>query len=205
MFCTSTQPTQGVMPLEGARCWSTTVITHYSFVPEKCQGHSVSVPEKEQKQTPKPWRLLWNKSVFPLALLIKPLNILNAEFPCRCWWGTVSCVAGRCVSSKIRPEQSVLWRTTDPSGLLIQTSAWSRINVEFRPGYPGVCPVSFWKLPSPFPDVCSCSDTVTHIGVGVKGFSLCSCASLDLYNFLFMTIMIFQVAITKLTAGAPAC
>lgn len=101
MFCTSTQPTHRVMPLEGARCWSTTVITHYCFVPEKCQGHSVSVPEKEQKQTSKPWRLLWNRSVFPLALFRKPLNILNVEFPCHCCWGTVSCMAGRYVSSLV--------------------------------------------------------------------------------------------------------
>lgn len=49
------------------------------------------------------------------------------------------------VSSKIRPKQTILWRTTDPSGLLIQTSAWSRINAEFRAGYPGICSVSFWK------------------------------------------------------------
>lgn len=100
MFCTSIQPTHGVMPLEGARCWSTTVITHYSFVPEKCQGRSVSVPEKEQKQTSKPWRLLWNRSVF-LGPINKAFKYSQCWVPSHCWWGAVSCMAGRYVSSLV--------------------------------------------------------------------------------------------------------
>lgn len=87
--------------------------------------------------------------------------------------------------------------TTDPSGHLIQTSAWSRINAEFRPGYPGICHSgTFQILLLTFVH----SDTVTHIGVDAKGVSLCSYASLGLYSSLFVTIMIFQIPITKQTA-----
>lgn len=99
MFCTSTRPTHGVMPLEGARWWSPTLIPCYSFVPEKCQGHFVSVPKKEQ--TSKPWRLLWNRAVLPLALLIKLLNVLIAQFLCYCWWDMVFCMSSRHVSSLV--------------------------------------------------------------------------------------------------------
>lgn len=94
-------PWKGASQSLMARWWSPTLTTHYNFVPEKCQGHFVSVPKKEQKRTVKPWRLLWNRTVFPLALLIKPLNTLLPEFPCYCSWGMVVCMSGRYVSSLV--------------------------------------------------------------------------------------------------------
>lgn len=67
----------------------------------KMSGTFCFCPRKRTETNFKTVEVAMKQSVFPLTLLIKPLNILKAVFPCHCWWGAVSCVTGRCVSSLV--------------------------------------------------------------------------------------------------------